>query len=120
MAPELDSSLRQKPIFQPRPVMGRSLTLVRENLETAPTLGMCGGLDYQCSPTVLDTGTCAQVMALLGRFGRYGLVGGSMLLEAGSESLKTQCHSKFTLYHSLFHGCNSRREPSAPVSMPTT
>lgn len=96
MAPELDSSLSQKPIFQPRPVMGRSLTLVGE---TAPTLGMCGDLDYQCSPTVLDIGTCAQVMALLGvGVGRYGLVGGSMLLEAGSESLKTQCHFKFTLY----------------------
>lgn len=78
--------------------MVRSLTLVGEKPETAPPLGMCGGLYYQCSPTVLDTGTCAQVMALWGGVGRYGLVGGSMLLEAGSESLKMQCHFKFTLY----------------------
>lgn len=76
MAPELDSSLRQKPIFQPRPVIGRSLTLVGENIETAPPLGMCGGLDYQCSPTVLDIGTCAQMMALLWAGG-----GGMALLE---------------------------------------
>lgn len=76
--------------------MGRSLTLIGENLETAPTLGMCGDLDYQCSPTVFNIETCAQVIALLG-VERYGLVGGSMLLEAGSENLKTQCHFKFTI-----------------------
>lgn len=74
--------------------MVRSLTLVGEKPETASPLGMCGGLDYQCSPIVLDTGTCAQVMALWGGVGW----GGMALLEAGSESLKMQCHFKFTLY----------------------